>query len=122
MNLLAKKHVVTSNNSRISLEEIQNVSGMDKKEIEVIIQDQDPLIDDTDQLIEENEDTHDQEPEVDRQDLGDIQKVFKHIDLKELQVRQMNARIANSYFPDKQAIKIAKFDIKTALLDGAKKQ
>ena len=34
----------------------------------------------------------------------------------------MNARIANSYFPDKNAIKIAKFDIKTALLDGAKKQ
>ena len=34
----------------------------------------------------------------------------------------MNARIANSYFPDKNAIKIAKFDIKKALLDGAKKQ
>jgi hypothetical protein len=30
----------------------------------------------------------------------------------------MLARIANSFFPDKKGIKVAKFDIRKAILDG----
>ena len=74
---------------------------------------------------EEDVDNEDQDDQDAAQNLTGIDarniKAMFSTNLRGLQERKMQARIASSYFPDKKVYQQAKFDIKTALISGMQK-